>query len=126
MKKVLASVVIAVLAFCGLSGAVITQSLPVQAAGIDKVNEFVTESNDGNTTDLMPMIQTIVTVVLGIIGLICVAMIIVGGVTYTTSQGNPEKVKQGKDIILYAIVGLVVALLAYAIVTFVLQNIFGK
>lgn len=126
MKKILTSIAVAALAFCGLGGIVATQSPPVQAAGIDNVNQYVSDSNDGNTTDLMPMIQIIVNVVLGVIGLICVAMIIVGAVTYTTSQGNPEKVKQGKDIILYAIVGLVVALLAFAIVNFVLQNVFGK
>ena len=47
-------------------------------------------------------------------------MIILGGISYATSQGDPGKVKKGKDTILYGIIGLVVALLAYAIVNFVL------
>ena len=53
-----------------------------------------------------------------------VAFIIFGGFQYTTSAGDPGKVKKAKDTILYGIIGLVVAMLAYAIVNFVLSNVF--
>ena len=53
-------------------------------------------------------------------------MIIIGGLYYVTSQGDPGKVKRGKDTILYGIVGLVIAFLAIAIVNFVLVDVFGK
>jgi hypothetical protein len=46
-------------------------------------------------------------------------MIIYGGIRYTTSAGDSSHVKAAKDTILYAVVGLVVAILAYAIVNFV-------
>jgi multisubunit Na+/H+ antiporter MnhB subunit len=52
-----------------------------------------------------------------------VVVIILGGVQYTTSSGDPAKVKKAKDTILYGIIGLVVALLAYAIVNFVLSSL---
>ena len=55
-----------------------------------------------------------------IIGIIAVVMVILGGVSYATSQGDPGKVKKGKDTILYGIIGLVIAILAFAIVNFVL------
>ena len=48
-------------------------------------------------------------------------MIVIGGINYALSQGDPGKVKKAKDTILYGVIGLVVALLAFAIVTFVLQ-----
>lgn len=51
-------------------------------------------------------------------------MIIIGGFNFMTSAGDPGKVKKGKDTILYGIIGLVVALLAFAIVNFVLNGIF--
>ena len=57
------------------------------------------------------------------VGIIAVIFIIIGGINYTTSQGDPGKVKKAKDTILYGIVGLVVSLLAFAIVQFVLQAI---
>ena len=55
--------------------------------------------------------------------MLAVVMIIIGGINYALSQGDPGKVKKAKDTILYGIVGLVVSLLAFAIVQFVLQAI---
>ena len=52
-------------------------------------------------------------------------MIIIGGIQYSTSAGDSGKVKKAKDTILYGIIGLVIALLAFAIVNFVLTQIFG-
>ena len=76
------------------------------------------ETCEGN--DLNTIIQMIVNAIIFIIGIVAVVMIILGGISYATSQGDPSKVKKGKDTILYGIIGLVVALLAYAIVNFVL------
>ena len=76
------------------------------------------ETCKGN--DLNTIIQMIVNAIIFIIGIVAVVMIILGGISYATSQGDPSKVKKGKDTILYGIIGLIVALLAYAIVNFVL------
>lgn len=76
------------------------------------------ETCEGN--DLNEIIQMIVNAIIFIIGIVAVVMIILGGISYATSQGDPSKVKKGKDTILYGIIGLIVALLAYAIVNFVL------
>ena len=80
-------------------------------------------SGDSNQNDLMGTINTIINVIIGVIGFVAVVVIILGGVQYTTSAGDPGKVKKAKDTILYGIIGLVVALLAYAIVNFVLTSI---
>ena len=82
------------------------------------------ESCNGN--DLNEIIQMIVNAIIFVIGIVAVVMIIIGGINYATSQGDPSKVKKGKDTILYGIIGLVVALLAYAIVNFVLGALGGK
>lgn len=74
---------------------------------------------------LMDMLNTIINVALAIIGFVAVVMIILGGVQYTTSAGDSGRVKKAKDTIMYGIIGLVVALLAYAIVNFVLSGIFA-
>ena len=62
-------------------------------------------------------------VVLSIVGIIAVIMLIVGGAQYVMSQGDPSKVVKAKQIILYSVIGLMVALLAFAIVNFVLGEI---
>lgn len=63
---------------------------------------------------------TIVNVLLFIIGAISVIMLIIGGIRYTVSGGDSSAVTAAKNTILYAIVGLVVAFLAFAIVNWVL------
>ena len=67
-------------------------------------------------------IKDIISTLLFALGVIAVIMIIVGGIRYATSDGDSAKVKSAKDTILYAVVGLVVALMAYAIVGFVLNQ----
>jgi len=81
--------------------------------------------NDLKGSNLMGTVNTIINVVLGVLGIIAVAVIIIGGVQYTTSAGDPGKVKKAKDTILYGIIGLLVALLAFAIVNFVLSSVWG-
>mgnify|MGYP004496626263 CR=1 FL=1 len=63
---------------------------------------------------------TIVNVLLFLIGAISVIMLIYGGIRYTTSGGNSANVTAAKNTILYAIVGLIIAFLAFAVVNWVL------
>ena len=80
-------------------------------------------NNASNKNNLMETVNTIINVIIGVIGFVAVVVIILGGVQYTTSAGDPGKVKKAKDTILYGIIGLVVALLAFAIVNFVLTSL---
>lgn len=66
---------------------------------------------------------TVVNVMLFIIGAICVIMLIWGGIRYTTSAGNSAAVTSAKNTIMYAIIGLVIAFLAFAVVNWVLGAI---
>ncbi len=65
----------------------------------------------------------VVNVLLFIIGAICVIMLIWGGIRYTTSAGNAANVTAAKNTIMYAIIGLIIAFLAFAIVNWVLGAI---
>lgn len=93
-------------------------------AGANGLASCTKLNNTANTNDLMGQANTIINVMIGVIGFVAVAFIIFGGFQYTTSAGDPGKVKKAKDTILYGIIGLVVAMLAYAIVNFVLSNVF--
>lgn len=66
--------------------------------------------------------RTITNVLLFLIGAVSVIMLIIGGIRYTVSGGDSSAVTAAKNTILYAIVGIIVALLAYAIVNFVLGS----
>jgi cytochrome bd-type quinol oxidase subunit 2 len=56
-------------------------------------------------------------------GIICVAIIIVSGILYTTSAGNSDRIKTAKNAITYAVVGIVIILLAFTITNFVIGKV---
>lgn len=66
--------------------------------------------------------RTITNVLLFIIGAIAVIMLIIGGIRYVTSGGDSAAVTSAKNTILYAVVGIIVAILAYAVVNFVISS----
>ena len=67
--------------------------------------------------------KKVVNIMLFVIGAVAVIMLIYGGVKYVTSGGAQDKVAEAKNTILYAIVGIVVALLAFAVVNFVVTGL---
>jgi hypothetical protein len=70
-------------------------------------------------------ITNTVNTLLFIVGVASVIMIIVGGLRYIFSGGDPKNTSAAKDTILYAVIGIVVAILAYAIVNFILGQFGG-
>lgn len=80
----------------------------------DNTPESLTDEDTG-------VFRTIANVLLFIIGAIAVIMLIIGGIRYTISQGDSSAVQSAKNTILYAIIGIIVAILAYAIVNFVID-----
>jgi len=68
-------------------------------------------------------LQTILQIFFAILGAIAVLFVIVGGLKYTLSGGNPQEMQKAKDTIIYSIVGLIVAISAEAIVSFALSYI---
>ena len=71
------------------------------------------------------VLSTIVNTMLFIIGFLSVVMLIFGGLRYIISGGNAAAVTAAKNTILYAIVGLIIAIFAYAIVNFVIGSLTG-
>jgi hypothetical protein len=66
--------------------------------------------------------KTITNVLLFVIGAISVIMLIIGGIRYVVSGGDSGAVTSAKNTILYAVIGIVVAILAYALVNFVITS----
>ena len=65
---------------------------------------------------------TISNVLLFIVGAIAVIMLIIGGLRYVVSGGDSSQVQAAKNTILYALIGVIVAILAYAAVNFVVST----
>ena len=69
--------------------------------------------------------RTVANILLFIVGAVAVIMLIIGGLRYVTSNGDQNAVTGAKNTIMYAIIGIVVAFLAFAAVNFVIDQL-GK
>lgn len=68
-------------------------------------------------------VNNILQVVFGTMGAIALIIIIIAGIKFMTSQGNPDNLTKARNTIIYAAVGLAVSLGALTIVTFVVGRL---
>lgn len=92
-------------------------------SGDNANTELCKSKGSESTKKVNSTINTIVNTLLFFVGLLSVIMIIVSGILYTTSGGDTGKVTRAKSMLTYAIVGLVVAFLAFAIVKWVMSKL---
>ncbi|MCX6741326.1 MAG: hypothetical protein NTY61_02935 [Candidatus Parcubacteria bacterium] len=76
-------------------------------------------------TDLTVIIGSIISIVIQFLGIIAVIIVLIGGFIWMTSGGDSEKIKKARDLMTNGIIGLVIIILAYAIVTFILKRVVG-
>jgi hypothetical protein len=76
-------------------------------------------SKTDNKDSLLGYAHNIINFGLSLVGLVAVVFIIIGGVRYIISRGEEEEAEKGKKTVIYAIIGLILIGLAYAIVKFV-------
>lgn len=136
MKKVVLSAIAVALTVFGLGGVAALSPAAYAAVLCPDGTNSPTGTLDGCTDlnnaggmfeqkDLMSTLTVIINVVVGVVGFIAVVMIVMGGISFATSQGDTSKVAKARNTILYGVVGLVVAILAFAIVNFVSTSIGG-
>ena len=119
--KVLTAVMCLAMAFTAVSPV----SLPVYADSRDEAQngaKLVDGGGGGSNQNLPDIITTIINVMLFIAAALAVIMIIYGGIRYITAHGDEKQVKVAKDTIVYSVAGLIIAILAYALVTFIFDR----
>ncbi len=132
MKAVLAKLAATLAVFAGLvltSGAlvVVANTGAVQADTISDIRDGVTGSggtgakNQGNQVAVT--IRTVINILLFFIGAFAVIMIIIAGFRLVASNGDSNTVSSAKNTIIYAVLGIVVAFLAFALTNFVIDQI---
>ena len=105
MKKILSSLVLVGLLAVPLMGMAVVSPTPP------------------STSDLPTVIDKITNWALGILIAFAVLMLIIAGFLFVTAQGDPDKVKTARNFVLWALVGVLVGLLSYALVQFVKVNL---
>ena len=136
IKKTLQAILIVPVLALGVAGAAGVIASPVSAVDVPAdcttdisggaANGLSCAKGAGQQTSLFGtggIFTTVTNVLLFIIGAISVIMLIIGGIRYTVSGGDSSAVTGAKNTIMYAIVGIIIALLAYALVNFVLTSL---
>lgn len=117
--KTVSLIALSVVALALLSGTEVLAQADEVKRGLDSI------SGD-NVISFDNAIESVVKTLLFIIGAASVVMIIYGGFRYVTSAGEASAVKSAKDTIMYAVVGLVIALVAWGIADFVINALTGS
>lgn len=126
IKKISIAVFAVALSVSGLSFVAENSANAIGSGGLQGgMSAAKTDDQQENLFGDNGIFTTIVNILLFLIGVLSVIMLIYGGIQYTLSSGDSGKVNNAKNTILYAIVGLIVAILSYAIVNFVLKSING-
>lgn len=133
MKQLIKTVKNILVAAALLAGASFMVAPTVLAAPVDVINDSCTQAGNTNTelcennSDKLfgadSIFTNIINTIIYVIGAVAVVMIVIGGFRYVVSGGDSGSITSAKNTILYAIVGLVIAVLSYAIVNFVLTRI---
>lgn len=105
----------------GAAAAPAAQANQVQQGADDATTSSGIQSS--KVADAPTLVSTVTNALLFVIGAISVIMIIVGGIRYVISNGDSAQITAAKNTILYAVIGLAIAVLAYAIVNFVVTTL---
>ena len=92
-----------------------------EGESVSALSECNVEKTEGEKS-LMSNVSMLINVFASVMGFLAIGMIIYGGFMLLTAQGDPARIKRGKDVVLYSIIGLILVVLAYAIVNFVMNS----
>jgi len=124
-SKIIATGLVAAFALMLVVPSVVGAATPPSDPG-QLLNQTAQQSGQTQTRDLTEIIGNIIQWVLGLVGVVLLIMFIYGGVLYATSAGNEDKVETGKKVMLYAIIGVVIIALAFALTRYVIDALFKQ
>ncbi|MBI5765659.1 hypothetical protein HZA71_00320 [Candidatus Falkowbacteria bacterium] len=96
---------------------------PIIAQADDKLNEAVKGTPLESRAEIYIYIGSFIQYILGTLGIVLVILIIFGGFTWMTANGDSAKIDKAKGILTASIIGLIIALIAYIITFTVVTNL---
>ena len=97
-------------------------SLPIVTWAADSTSGKIELENPLSVESVPDLINNVIKAILGIVGAVALLYLVLGGLTWLTSQGNPEKVKKGRETLVWAILGLSMIFFSYVILNYVFSN----
>ncbi len=124
MKKTVVSIAIMICAVFGLATlSTVSLSNNVSAQVSDGIGAATTSEMEGRKIDGdSGLVKSVVNILLWVIGILSIIMIIFSGIRYVTSSGDASKTKAAQNTLIYSVVGLIVAIMAWAIVDLVVNK----
>lgn len=124
MKKTVVSIAIMICAVFGLATlSTVSLSSNVSAQVSDGIGAATTSEMEGRKIDGdSGLVKSVVNILLWVIGILSIIMIIFSGIRYVTSSGDASKTKAAQNTLIYSVVGLIVAIMAWAIVDLVVNK----
>lgn len=132
MKKTILLLIIIASILTGtfyITSRVLAQSAPTALDGLNQtageVNAYEKEVLSPDSNFLQTKAGQIVGVVLSFVGVLFLILMIYAGITWMTAQGNDQQVAKAKSLLVNSIIGLIIVFAAYAITTFIGNEIIG-
>ncbi|MFA5188448.1 MAG: LamG-like jellyroll fold domain-containing protein [Patescibacteria group bacterium] len=120
IEKTKKIILVALAIFIGLIAILLVSPVLAQVEpGLNTLSPYI----GLGTQDLRVTIARIVQVAFGLLGIITVVLVIIGGVMYLLSGGEAEKIQKAKNLLVAAVIGLVITLSAFAIASFVINEL---
>jgi hypothetical protein len=127
MKRVILSVILLMLTALSFSQPVfavnIFQSCTGSLGKTDVCNAIAKQQDKGNPDPILAVLKTTIDVISYIIGIAAIIVLIIAGLEMVIGGGDAQSVASARNSMIYALVGIVVAVLAQSIVVFVLKNV---
>lgn len=89
----------------------------------EAVKDIDSDPNSNKGTKVTDVIRNVIGILSFLVGMIAVLMIVIAGFRFVTSNGDAGTVSSAKNTIIYAVIGIIITVMAYAIVNFILTNI---
>lgn len=122
MKSKLTKIIITIIAIFSLSTIFITPTafaynICTDSKGVDP-QVLAAAGCDGSVSTVDNVIVNVVKAIIGVLGVVALIFVLIGGINYMTAAGDSGKLKTAKSTILYALIGLAICALSFAIVNF--------
>lgn len=122
MQQILRAIIVPTFFIIGLLMVPQTVNAVDICAGNGANSTYCQNKSEGETK-VKSVMKSVVDVLLMTVGVISIVMIVVGGIMFALSSGDASKVTKARNMVIYAVVGLVVALFASAIINFVFNKV---
>jgi len=106
-----------------LEAAAYGTSVDFPSSELDPLNVSNITSTGEPYRAISVVIGRIIKALLGVVGAVALLMIVYGGMMMLTAAGSPDKVKKGKDVLTWAIIGSIVVLTSYMMVDYIINAI---